>query len=507
MFNFKKVLAVTLSTAMVLSLAACGKKPEQQVIANGDQQQTTIGANGDAAQNNGQTDTTKKRTKDVLIGTWWVQHYDSADDELSDSPDWIVNQDKETDDELTKASNAVNRAQMEARFANVKTIEQRYGVKFFWTNLTYAGVKESINTSILAGAPDCDIYLTDAGMAIPAQTNGFCTDLRTILPADHDLFTTQTVMTFLDLGDGKACILRRQGGMDNTHPLAFNKQLLEENNLEDPRALWERGEWTWEKFNEYLQVLTQDTDGDGQTDQYGFCGWDSDLFEELMLSNGANIAATTTEGLSSNAMTEVLQQIYDMYNVYNVCAQVSNDMDANDVRTKYRAGNIGFWMHDVWISQTNGSDYDWDGSLGYTLPFDIVYCHWPVGPSGNQETDPQYNNVGGELYIIPAGVEDPLTVFNVLYDMWNWYDGDTTLRDDPATFNWWINATAKTDELRQENWKIQREIISKATVDLWNSLGVGYDLWSLMDGTVTPAQLQEMHKQEVQDALDSVFGK
>ncbi len=496
--TLKKIVSIALVGAMVTGLAACGGTKEPQVVANGDAANSTVSANNDAG---------KKRTKDILIGTWWVQHYDSADDELADSPDWEVNQDKEGDDEATKASNAVNREQLEARFANVKTIEQRYGLKFYWTNLTYAGVKESINTSILAGAPDCDIYLTDAGMAIPAQTNGLCTDLKTILPADHDLFTTQTVMTYLDLGDGKACIIRRQGGMNNTNPLAFNIQLLQEYNLEDPRDLWERGEWTWDKFNEYMKVLTADTDGDGQNDQYGGIFWDADLLEELMLSNGANIASTTKEGLSSSKMTEVLQEVYDLYNVYNVCVPVDfATEDSNDVRTRYRQGNIGFWWGNVWVNQTNGSDYDWDGTLGYTLPFDIAYCHWPVGPSGNQDTDPQLNNVGGELYIIPAGVEDPLTVFNVLYDMWNWYDGDTAKRDDPATFNWWINASAKTDELRQANWKTQTEINSKATVDLWNSLGVNYDLGSLYNGTVTPAQFQEMHKQEVQDALDGVFG-
>ena len=505
MLKFKKALAILLALVMVLSLAACkgGDKPSETPTSapTGTADSSTPANNTPATPSNN-----APRTKDIYIGTWWVQHYDSADGELEDSGDWIVNQDKEGDDEATKAANKVNRDQLEARFANVKTIENRYGLKFYWTNLTYAGVKESINTSILAGSPDCDIYLTDAGMAIPAQMNGLCTDLKTILPADHDLFTDQTVMTYLDLGDGRACILRRQGGMVNTNPLAFNIQLLEDYNLEDPRDLWARGEWTWDKFNEYMQVLTQDTDGDGQIDQYGWCGWDTDLLEELMLSNGANIAATPTEGLSSNAMTEVLQQIYDMYNVYNVCVPVSSEEDANDVRLRYRNGNIGFWWGNVWLNQQNGSDYDWDGTLGYTLPFDIAYCHWPVGPSGNQETDPQLNDVGGELYIIPAGVEDPLTVFNVLYDMWNWYELDTVKRDDPATMNWWINASGKTDEIRQANFKTQQEIMSKSTVDLWNSIGVNYDLWSLMNGTVTPAQFQEMHKQEVQDALNATFG-
>ncbi|MCR5585391.1 MAG: extracellular solute-binding protein [Lachnospiraceae bacterium] len=494
MRSLKRFLAVALSAAMVLSITACGKKnqevvTEQVVVANGDQ---------------GAAKTTEKRTNDIYIGTWWMQHYDSADTKLEDSSDYLVAQEKEDDDENTKAEKAVNRKQLETRFANVKKIEEKYGIKFFWKNLTYQGVKESINTSILAGTPDCDIYLTNAELAIPAQANGYAIDLKELLPADHDLFTDQVVMSYLDLGDGKACILKRQGGMANTHPLAFNVQLLEENNLEDPRVLWERGEWTWDKFNEYLVALTQDTDGDGQVDQYGFAGYPVDYLEELMLSNGANIAANKTEGLSDSKMTEVLQQIYDMNNTWNVCLPVDRDANENDIRLKYRNGNIAFWMGDVWLNQQSGSDYDWDGSLGgKTLPFDMAYMHWPVGPSGNAETDPMLNDVDGELYIIPAGVEDPLTVFNLLYDLWNWYDGDTVVRDDPATLNWWIDASGRTDEYRQANFKTQTEIMAKTTVDLWKSLGVNYDLWSLVDGTVTPAQFQETYKQQVQDALDA----
>ena len=162
--KFKRILAMILAVAMVLSLAACKSKEEPGT-------NNTTSAPTSSATNPGTSTstTTEKRTRDIYIGTWWVQHYDSADTSVEDSGDWIVNQDKEGDDEATKAANKVNRDQLTARFENVKKIEQRYGLKFYWTNLTYAGVKESINTSILAGSPDCDIYLTEAAFAIPAQ--------------------------------------------------------------------------------------------------------------------------------------------------------------------------------------------------------------------------------------------------------------------------------------------------------------------------------------------------
>jgi ABC-type glycerol-3-phosphate transport system substrate-binding protein len=511
MMKFKRIIALLLCVAMVAALAACGDKttntPTPTQSAGGPTPTTGAG--------------TQKRTKDILIGTWWVQHYDSADTDVSDSPDWDVAQETEKDDDKKKAEKAANRQHMIDRFNHVKTIEQRYGVKYFWQNLTYSGVQESINTSIMAGTPDCDIYLVDAGMAIPAQMSGLCVDLRTILPKDHDIFTTQTVAKFLDLGDGKACIIQRQGGMNNNNALGFNKQLLDSYGLEDPRVLWDKGEWTWDKFEEYCKILTEDTDGDGNIDQYGFCAWDSDQFEQFMLSNGANIAQGTTQQLTSPKMTEVLQFLHDLHVKDKVCYPVTSDMDANAVRTMYRNGNIGFFWMNVWVQvgTNDGDDYDWNNNgKNPQLDFDVIYCHWPVGPSGNQDTDPQLNNVGGELYIIPAGVEDPLTVFNVLYEGWNWYgwSKDNTeaqneealaKRDDPASLNWWIDGSGRSEETRMSNFKIQKEILSKTTVDLWNSMSVSFNLWELLDGTVDPAQWQETYKQNFQDALDQYFGK
>ena len=50
----------------------------------------------------------------------------------------------------------------------------------------------------------------------------------------------------------------------------YNKNLLNKNGLEDPYDLWKSGEWNWEKFEELGRELTQDTDDDGNIDQWGF---------------------------------------------------------------------------------------------------------------------------------------------------------------------------------------------------------------------------------------------
>ncbi len=503
MKRLKALLAVLLCLAMTAGMVACGNN-----TADPTPTPSETGATSTPAPTQAVT-TATKRTKDITIGTWWVQYYDSSQSVVEDDPSYeAASLDKDGDSADTLVQKANSRKIAALKLANVDTIEQRYGVKFFWNNLTYAGVTESINTSVLAGTPDCDVYLVDTGMAVPAQMNGLALDLKTVLPADSDIFTTQSNASFLDLGDGKACIFYRQEAqksVEATYPLAFNIQMLEDYNLEDPRDLYARGEWTWDKFIEYCQTLTDDTDGDGQIDQYGYCGYQVETFEQLMMSNGGVIAVGKTEGLTSTAVGEALQLMFDMYNTYNVCYPYDYEGSPSDsMRNQYNQGNIGFFPIAAWISAGN-KDYDYDGSLGYTLPFDIAYVRWPVGPSGDETTNAGKNLSSGEFYIIPAGVEDPETVFNVINDMWNWYDGDTSIRDDKTTLNWWYKVTAATTDLQELNFNVMKDCGEHAIFDIWNSVGISYDFMSLMKGEVTPAQFQETYKQQVQDALDAYY--
>ncbi len=487
---WKKVLALGLAAGMLLSGMACGGKAPE---------------NGD-----GKSPSKLQTSNDeITIGSWWVQYYDSSCSKLEDDPSYASLLDAEDDDEATRKQKEAKRAIAQLQLDNVSYIEETFGVKFYWKNLTYAGVVDSINTSIMAGTPDCDIYMLPTKLVVPAQANGLAIDLKTVLPEDHDLFTNQDVAGYLDLGDGKACIFYQvtaSGNVAGTYPLAFNMQMLEDNNLEDPRELYERGEWTWEKFIEYCQVLTQDTDGDGQIDQYGFCGYSGETLEGLLFGNGANIAASTQEGLSSGPVGESLQMLYDMYNTYNVCYPYDFDGTPSDsMRNQYTQGNIGFFPIAAWIQSGNG-DYDHLGELGYTLPFDVAYVRWPVGPSGDKDTNYGRNTTTSVSYfMIPAGCPEPEKVFNVIWEYWNWCKGDYSIRDSKDNLSWYYKVTSNKEEIQNANFEVMYDCGAHSILDLWASLDINYGLNDLIKGEKTPAQLQEEHKQEVQDALDAYF--
>lgn len=475
---FKKFMAVLLAVMMVFSLAACAGGSENGDTTPSDSQPQAGGENSNSGE---------KRV--ITIGLWWDIYYDSTHTALEDDPAYVGS---EAD---------------QMRFDIVKKIEETYNVEFQYVNLTYTGITESINNSILAGTPDCDIYMCDLTMGIPAAMNNLAVDLKTILPGDADVLSTQQNLNYLDLGDGKACLMKQVRGENvvaDTYPLAFNKQMLEDAGLEDPRELYARGEWTWDKFVEYCQTLTQDTDGDGVTDQYGFTGFKEDVVRQLMLSNGASIASGDTQTLDSNAVTEALQFYSDLYNVYNVCEPYTWEDNGDVMRFSYRNGHVAFWPSAAWIAASN-ADYDWDGSTGVTLDFDTVYVQWPVGYSGNKETN-KGELTGGSFWFIPVGVEDPELVYNVFEMLTNWYCDDIELRDDIETMWWWYASTAKEEQIQYDNYDVMFDMGSKEQFDLYPNLGVQWDLESLINGSMTAAQFVETYKNEFQAAIDAYFG-
>lgn len=474
MKNYKRLLALGLSTAMVAGLTACGSADTASTSTTTDSAEETTEAGSDTASSGESTLYNDGETRTIKIGTWYDHYYDSTNTDIHDDP-------SVSDEELAQQ-----------HFDIVKEVEDKYNVKIEFVNLTWDGTQESINTSILAGTPDCDIYEVDLSFGIPAALNGFATNLEDILPADSDIFNDQMVFSQVDIGKEDGVYLFQSNsaemGLAGTYMLAYNKQMLDEAGLEDPNALYERGEWTWDKWREYMLALTQDTDGDGVIDVYGFGSRYDYLVYNLTMSNGTGIAMSDTENLSSPEVAEVLDFIYNMYNV----DKVANPWNADDWdynQNCYMDGRVAFWCDAAWISNAND-----DASLG----FDVVWCPWPIGPSGDEATNKFKNVSSGNAWMIPAGVDNPELVYNVFYDWQNWYHGDTDLRDGDLT--WWEDCA-----ITEENYEVMEYMGQRGAFDLWNALGVEWNWPALLDGEMTAAQFAETYKQSVQDALDGFY--
>lgn len=65
------------------------------------------------------------------------------------------------------------------------------------------------------------------------------------------------------------------------------------NGVKTPREYWEEGNWTWDTFLEVAKELTQDTNNDKATDQWGYANWTPDVFA---MANNASMARTNANG-------------------------------------------------------------------------------------------------------------------------------------------------------------------------------------------------------------------
>ena len=338
----------------------------------------------------------------ITIGTWYDRYYMTKHTSIYDNP--RVNNPETAQMELDKT----------------REIEEKYGIVLEYVNMTFAGVRESISTSIMAGQPDVDIYEVDLQFGIPAALSGLGVSLEDLGLQDTDVFGAQNVMKYLEITGVAEHTLFAPSLLDpNAYTLAFNMDLIKAANLENPQDLYDRGEWTWDKWREYLSILTQDVDGDGSIDVYGWSGYWTNLLTALLFSNGTAIAAGPEETLTSSATIEVLDFIYTIYNV-DKTARAWDESNWEINNKLYAEGKSAFWIGAHWLFQEQG---------GAELPFEIGVVPWPTGPHGNDATN-FYNNVSGHYYLIPKGVADPRLVYDVMYDWMNWYNDDRDLAED-----------------------------------------------------------------------------
>lgn len=487
MSYLKKAVSIMLAATMVLSLAACGKDKE----AGSDEVEKSA--------------LYQETTRVLNIGSWYEQYYTSAHSDVYDNPKV---------DDIENAEKQLN---------NMRTIEKRYNVELYYNNLTWNGVIESINTSIMAGTPECDIYMVDLQFGIPAVLNSYAMSLEDILLNSQEAKDGKIEQKYIDVLSGESDVITTLqfttdglnylfGGKAlnlGGYTLGYNKDLIEQYALTDPYELYVNNNWTWDEWLKDMIAITQDTDGDGATDQWGWRAPWTTLTTQLLMSNGTTICGLTpdesgkiSESLSSEATIEVLNFMYDMFQTYKVSFWDADcDSNWNDNVYAYGKGNIGFFLGAAWIQQEADPDQDLFESIGMV--------NWPVGPHGNAETNKSINVTTGTYYFIPVGIENPALVFCVMYDYTNWYDNDLELRDDTSWFEEWTYT--------EENFEVLKSMGDDGSdlgMDLWDQCNFSddYQIRGIIEtgSDATPITVSEFvnaNKQIVQDYLDKNFNK
>jgi len=414
----------------------------------------------------------------IIIGTFYDVYYDSTHSSIFDNPS--VN-DPET------AQMALDR---------VRYVEDKYNVFIEFVNMTWEGIMENIPISIMSGIPDADVYLGDTQFIIPAVLNGMGTALEDIgVPSNHDVFAApgqNIVMESMRIpGQDKTYMFRSAGVNTGMYMMGYNREILQSHGLEDPQDLWDKGEWTWDVFREYCRVIT-----DPAQDIYGWSGYWTNFLQSMLFSNDTVFAGGPVQSVDSPKTLEVLNFMHELYNV-DKTARPWNSDDWVINNSLFAEGKSGFWISAFWINEEQG---------GLTATFDIGMVPFPVGPQGNAATMAT-TNVSGNYYFIPRYIKDADEVFNVMYDLTNWFVGDLEYRDDIGWF--------KDRMISEANFDYYMKVAGRMGFDLLDNLGFGPSIPYMLEtiggetpgpAQYTPAQYAETYRQVYQDALDNYFG-
>jgi multiple sugar transport system substrate-binding protein len=200
--------------------------------------------------------------------------------------------------------------------------------------------------TLLAGGAEPDlIYVATEGMK-------FLVDNDIIMPVDDLVAGDPEAQAMLDdMAENLVDGMRVGEGLYalpyawNNMVIYYNLERFEEAGVEPPAA-----DWTWDDFVETAAALTEDTDGDGTPDRYGYVWTGSEFFPSVMpwvLNNGGDMLSEDrcSVTVDSPEVVEAIQFMQDMIYVDKVAAAPT---DFGEIFNMFRNGDVAMFGGGRW---------------------------------------------------------------------------------------------------------------------------------------------------------------
>lgn len=195
----------------------------------------------------------------------------------------------------------------------------------------------------------------------------------------------------------------------------YNKTLLENEDQPDPYELYLDGEWDYDAFEEIAKAVTKDTNGDGETDQWGASAISGEGIFRFLQSNGVETARVDENGeyvfdLTSKAAINALNIVEEWSNEDKILSSGSDTFEDGTIAFALMS-SITWWRH---------AKDNMDDEYG-VIPL-------PMGPDVDRYHYPTFNFVQA---VIPANADNPeglIAIYEFLF------------RKDDVSFDEHINA-------------------------------------------------------------------
>lgn len=389
--------------------------------------------------------------------------------------------------------NEYNWEQPDARLAaHIAQVEQMFDCKIQFVDKVGSGkALERITVDILAGQPSFH-FIHAREMDLPAlAAGGYIHCVEDYLPEGY----YESLPSVFQTTEGSIVNERIYGIEPQNYTieaimLFWNKDMFEREGLPNLYELYQSGEWTWDKFEEFAVRLSKDTDGDGEIDQWGF-SLHNDNFVNFILTNNGRLTKVengkVVVAFDEPATVEAIEFMQRLYQKgafgYKRGGGLSN-------------GKVAMSM-DIVQSFHNKKE-----SMG---GYEYGIVPLPKGPRATDYVSPIWNRWLG---VIPITVEDPAAVIEVINALYKLTEPYMDITLDEWEEQYWYGTVAKQvyDEESLENWMWSsanaKVLEHRGLVNQASFKDVVVDL--VYEGGSVAAKLAEI-KPAAQAVLDEVF--
>ncbi|SFS73938.1 ABC transporter substrate-binding protein [Paenibacillus sp. BC26] len=365
----------------------------------------------------------------------------------------------------------------------------------------------TVTSSIMSGNPAADVFnlMMDAIPGFAAK--GLLYPLDTVKSYDfiNDPSIQTAVRDAVTWNDGHTYAYYRGSSayLGSKTFTVFNKKIASSLGL-DPYDLWTKGEWTWDKFQEYAALATKDTNNDGVNDQWGLTG-------DMVLLPLGYVGSTGAELLDKDhkihyndpKVTQALEAFKNLKPYLQAAPEGSN---WDFYMTAFAKGNVLFSQANQWWMTSRYQDMQDDWGI---VPF-------PLPKAG----DPYYtvSDIEG-VQAIPYNTKNPEAVATVIkllaqprpWDLdengqplvdksdpnWFWPDYENQVRDEQSL-------ESLSTIINNEKFYFDKQRMYNV---YWSDPGfqaMGQAVW---DGTMTPAQAIQANEKPTQEKLNAFLAE
>jgi len=206
------------------------------------------------------------------------------------------------------------------RWENIQRISEKYNCEVEYLVINDSGFMDLAISSIMAGDPAFDIAQFHSTSMMPLYSRGFVLPYEDTAPEDADIWGDEMYVFKRPPINGKHYLMDMNEVLFDGWVLGVNLDIIDAIGAENPVELYEKGEWTWDKFLEICKMATQDIDGCGYVDQWGYCGPAQTLASSLIVTNSGSMINPDTHKQEFDTVNtmEALQFVADMYTLHDV---------------------------------------------------------------------------------------------------------------------------------------------------------------------------------------------